>query len=498
MPRARYKRKCAVAATSRARKRNRANPPTAEEVRETNNNKTQQQELEKKDEAKLTAEEARAVCEALIKQTFSAVGMDVDSYRACFRSCVEKAISTGMVYATSWAHWGGYKDFNFKMMCVAVLCQTTGKLHCPTAPTLVVAYTLLRIRKVVIQETALAYLLMNICKTLDLGCAKAAIHHYEDNPDVILMFQDTFEQPSSWPPMSRNKVEEQGQFAKVAVLGYVHPEKPYHGQRSSKAKGPKSSGTAPERLQTTLNTPEISLLKHLTLPRLKVLSVRDKDLALLWVKNTKPETFAKWIKETKEDIKQYQWVETVKRKLPQMRAGDLAGTVFKRMEERAMEDPNPSSLEDLAVLKEIFKNRERCGIDPSFYEKMNQWMLRMEHKADEQTATSAKVLEAMEKLEKLDLVLKKLEKLDLVDEQVAEQAATSSKVLKRLDLVLAKPNETSEPMRGDAEPCRLGDSLVDFADAKSPLLIDEELEVTGIQRVDRRRYRDTTLREGPE
>ncbi|KAM0485502.1 hypothetical protein ACHAPX_001489 [Trichoderma viride] len=361
---------------------------------------------------------------------------------------------------------------------------------------MVVAYILRRIRMVTIQEDALAYLLMEICKTLDLGFVKAAIQYYEDNPEVILMFQDTFEQPSSWPPMSRNKAEEQGQFAKVAVVGYVYPKKPHHEQLLLNSTGSEAPDATPESIQTyevqvrrtitrqeaeqalesiieplrELETPKNSLLKHLTLPRLKVLSVHDKRLALLWLNNTNPELFLEWKKETQEDLEQYRRTETVKRKLPQARTGDPAGTVFKRIEERARKDPNPSSLKDLALLKEIFKDKENCGIDPAFYQKMTQWMSRIEHKADEQAAASAKVLK---KLEKLDLVLKKLEKLDLVDGQVIEQAATSAKVLKRLDLVLDKLNAASAPMTEDVEPCHSGDSLVDFTDAKSPLFVDE-------------------------
>lgn len=497
MPRARYKRKFVDAAASSARKKSRAGSPTVEEFQETDDDDETQEEIDgDKGEDELTAEEIRAECKTLIRQTFDEIGMDVDSYLVCFNACVEKAINTGMVYATSWSRWGGYKNFNFKMACVAVLCKTTGKLHCPTAPAMVAAYSLLRIRKVPVQEDALAYLLMEICKTLDLDCAKAAIRYYEDNPDVILMLQDTFEQPSSWPPMKRNRVREQTQLANVAVVGYVDPEKPYHGQLLLNSTGSEAPDATPESFQTykvqvprtitrqeaeqalesiieplrELETPGNSLLKHLTLPRLKVLSVHDKRLALLWLNNTNPELFLKWKKETQEDLEQYRWTETVERKLPETPTNDPASTIFKRMEERAKEDPNPSSLKDLALLKEIFKDKEKCGIDPAFYQKMTQWMSRIEHKADEQAATSAK---ALEKLEKLDLVLKKLEKLDLVDGQVTEQAATSAKVLKRLDLVLDKLNAASVPMTEDAEPCHSGDSLVDFTDAKSPLFVDE-------------------------
>ncbi|EHK39442.1 uncharacterized protein TrAtP1_007085 [Trichoderma atroviride] len=482
MPRARCKRKCVVVATSRAPKRNRTDPqypPIVGEVLKINDHENHEEVVEERDGAELAAEEIRAVCEALIRQTFSAIGMDVDSYLACFNACVEKAISNAMVYATAWSKWGGYRDLLCKMAYVADLCQTTGKLHCPTAPAIVMAYTLLRICKVTTRAAGGLPRVMEICKTLE--CAAPAIRHYEDHPDVILRLPDSFEPPEEWPAMVYNNVTEQGgQVAKVDT-GCLDIDKKHRGQLLLKLKDLEASDAvdsdqtykvevsrtvtrqeAQQVLQSIieplreLETPESSLFDHLTLPRLKVLPVGDKRLILWWIKDIKPEIFAEWRKETEQDIEQYQWTETVKGKLPETWADHPADTVFKRIEERAKTDPDPSNIKDLVLLKEIFKDQERQGMDPAFCQKMTQWMLRREHKADEQAATIAKLHK----------------KLDLVDEQAAEQAAASAKVLKRLDLVLAKLGETSEPMTEDAESL-LGDSLVDFTDAKSPLFINE-------------------------
>lgn len=308
-----------------------------------------------------------------------------------------------------------------------------------------------------------------------------------NNPDAILMLQDTFEQPSSWPPMKRNRVREQGQFANVAVATHFDSGNLHRGQLLLKSKSQEASDAAPESDQTyeevqvtctvtrqeaeqalegiiellrNLETPESSLLKHLTLPRLKVLSVHDKRLVLLWVNSSNPELFLGWKKETQEDLEQYQWTETVKRKLPVTRTGDPGETAFQRMEESAKTGRNPSNPDDLALLRRIFEDQERRGIDPAFYQKMSQWMSRIEHKVDEQAATTAKVL-------------KKMDKLDLVDEQVTGQAANSAKVLKRLGLMMAKLNETPEPTTEDAESCHSGDSLMDTA-IKDSFWDDEE------------------------
>ncbi|KAM0523815.1 hypothetical protein ACHAPE_001067 [Trichoderma viride] len=351
MPRGRYKRRCVVATASRAPKRNRADAqilPIVEAVQETNDNETQEEVVEEKNEPELTAEEVRAVCEALIKQTFNAIGMDIDSHLACFRACVGKATSTGMVYATN--------------------------------------------------------------------CLEAADATVSDDQTYKVKVSHTITR----------------QEAQQALQSIIEPLR-------------------------ELDTPESSLFDHLTLPRLKVLPVGDKRSILWWIKDIDPEIFAEWRRETEQDIEQYQWTETVKGTLPETWTDHPADTVFRRIEERAKTDPDPSSIKDLALLKEIFKDQERHGMDPIFSQKMSQWMLRMEHKADEQAAA-------------IDRLLKKL---DLVDGQSAEQAATSAKVLKRLDFVLDKLNKVSEPMTEGAEPCHSGDSVVDFADAKSLLFIDE-------------------------
>ncbi|KAL7893022.1 hypothetical protein HDV63DRAFT_413511 [Trichoderma sp. SZMC 28014] len=486
MPRGRYKRKPVAAAAGRAPKKNCPGLSDDKEFEDSSDAEYQydEEEVEDMDEFEATEEE-QAECETLIRQAFDRIGMDVDPYLVCFNACVEKAIDTRMIHSTSLSNWGGYKDFSVKLICVAQLCKKTKKLHCPTAPAIVVAYVLFEIRKIFRQGRSLLCPLMQICKTFD--CAASAIGNYEAHPDVILKFDEAFEQPSSWPPRSRRKLSEQPQFTNIALARRVDL---HHEQLSLTLKGPEASGAVLESDQTyehvqvtrtitrqeaqealeeiikplrNFETPECSILQCLTLPRLKVLPVDDKRLALWWMKDTEPELFSEWRKETEEDLEEYQWTETVKRKIPETGFNGPATAVFKRMEERAKEDANSSNLEDLALLKKMFNNKATCGMDQVFYDKIDQWILRLEHKMDEQAAISAKALKQLEKLEKLDLV----------DGQVAEQTATIAKLQKKLEFVLAKQNETSEPMMEDTEPCHPGDNLIDFVDAKNTLSIDE-------------------------
>ncbi|KAH6604053.1 hypothetical protein Trco_007499 [Trichoderma cornu-damae] len=66
----------------------------------------------------MTPAEERAVYETLMRNTFEMVGMSPDEYPACFHYCVEKAISTHVLHATTWSSWGGYKDLSVKMNVV--------------------------------------------------------------------------------------------------------------------------------------------------------------------------------------------------------------------------------------------------------------------------------------------------------------------------------------------------------------------------------------------
>ncbi|KAL7925970.1 hypothetical protein ACQKWADRAFT_329022 [Trichoderma austrokoningii] len=432
MPRGRYKRSYVGAAAGRAPKKSRFDLSDDEEYlyQETDDTDSEEEEFEEIETAEKTTEEVRAICEAHIKQTFNVIGVDIDSYFVCFKACVEKAISTGMIYATTWSNWGGSKDFNVNMARVADLYKATGKLHCPSAPAIVLAFTLLRILKVTMRANSGISCMIDIFKTLD--CAASAIRNYEDNADVILTVHDAFEQPNSWPPTVLNKTAAQTQVAKVAVASRANSEKLHHGQLLLKLKALKTYEVsvlhtvtrqeAHEALQSIIeplriiDTPASSLFSRVTLPHLKVLPVDDKRLVLLWIRNIKPEKFAEWRKETEEDLEQYQWTEMVKCKLPETWTDHPAGTVFKRLEEWAKADPNPT---------------RRHVIDSTCYQEMSQQIIRLERSA-------------------------------------AEQAAANAKLLHKLDLVLAKLARSPE----DGESRHSGNSLVDSNDANNPCSLE--------------------------
>lgn len=246
---------------------------------------------------------------------------------------------------------------------------------------------------------------MEICKTLDR--AAPAIKHYHKYPDIILKLSDDFEQPSEWPVMSRGKASERTQAIPTEVSHFNHSEK-HHGHLPLKLNTFQASDVILENDQTyevevthtitrqeaqqalqrvlehlrEVERPEISLFNHVTLPRLKVLSVHDKRLVLGWVKEVRPEIFVEWKKKVEEDLEQYQWIEIVKRKLPETQTNHSSGTVWKRFEEWTETHPNSfvTRIED-----KVTEHQERHEVGPIFHQKLDQMMMEMRgaHKQQE-------------------------------------------------------------------------------------------------------------------
>jgi hypothetical protein len=353
-------------------------------------------EAEPEPKPKITEEEAEAATRKLLEQTFKDIRLTSKSFPSCFKASVDKALNTGLIYATTWSSWGGYKDFSFKMVAVANYCKRTSKLHCPTAPAIIVAWALLRIRKVKLKEGGGVFRVMEICKTLD--CAATAIRHYEKHPDIILQLPDDFTQPTVWPAIVRTEIAENDEatLKSPKSVSRFDPPKRNNGQLLLKLKMLEATNVTWEKDQNyevdvphqitrseaenslfaiiqqlrALETPDDSLLEHLTLPKLKVLPLEDKRLVLLWLKNTKPEQFTSWKQEVDEDLEEFQWVEKVQRKLATTWTEPPEGSVWKMVANWAKAHPTSSLIKPLVMLRTIFDDYETRGVDPVFHRKL--------------------------------------------------------------------------------------------------------------------------------
>lgn len=453
------KRQITLAGAGKPSKKNRRNTLPAvgniEEANDKNEKETTEVvdlESEPESEPKMTEEEAQAATRKLIEQTFKALGLGPESFPSCFEASIDKGYNTGLIHATTWSSWGGYKDFSFKMVAVANFCKRTSKLHCPTAPAIVVALALLRIRKVKIKEGGGVFRVMEICKTLD--CAATAIQHYEKHPDIILQLPDDFIQPAIWPKLIRDETTE-GDEAVLETpkrVNRLEPVKKNNGDLLLQLKMLEASNVTWENDQNyevevphkitrkeaekslypilqqlrELETPENSLLKHLTLPKLRVLPLEDKRLVLLWLKNTKPEQFSLWKKEVDPDLKEFQWVEKIQKKLTDTWTDPPEGSIWKKIAVWAKAHPDSSLIKHLVMLRTVFNDYETRGVDPVFHRKLDE--------------------------------LAKDQK-----EMAAAQAAMNEQVKKELKNLWDKVNETCGLMTTDVSDSNKADSLADFS-----------------------------------
>lgn len=84
-------------------------------------------------------EEWRALYEVLVEEVFYAIDMDPNEHQDCLQSCVNKALATRALKATSWVTWDGYEELYSKMKMVNDLIRDTGLLHCPPACDIIIA-----------------------------------------------------------------------------------------------------------------------------------------------------------------------------------------------------------------------------------------------------------------------------------------------------------------------------------------------------------------------
>ncbi|KAH6603442.1 hypothetical protein Trco_008217 [Trichoderma cornu-damae] len=56
-----------------------------------------------------------AYCEVLVKGVFQMIGVDHTNHLPCYYTCVKKCVQTGVLKATTWSSWGGYRDVSVEV-----------------------------------------------------------------------------------------------------------------------------------------------------------------------------------------------------------------------------------------------------------------------------------------------------------------------------------------------------------------------------------------------
>lgn len=99
--------------------------------------------------ATMTPDEHQAYCEILVLAAFTLVGVPKEQSEMCFQACVTKVMETGVIRATKWSSWGGYRDIHEKMKIIATQTIKTGYYHILNATSVIAAITVKNLRRIV-------------------------------------------------------------------------------------------------------------------------------------------------------------------------------------------------------------------------------------------------------------------------------------------------------------------------------------------------------------
>ncbi|KAL5087453.1 hypothetical protein Trisim1_007851 [Trichoderma cf. simile WF8] len=95
----------------------------------------------------ISKEEQEMHYQDLVTEVFRMIHVDAAKHQACFRKCVDKCVTTGVLQAHNWLQWGGYQDLRFEMHTLARATHRTGQMHILDAPSVVAAIAFIMRRK---------------------------------------------------------------------------------------------------------------------------------------------------------------------------------------------------------------------------------------------------------------------------------------------------------------------------------------------------------------
>ncbi|KAL7808636.1 hypothetical protein V8C26DRAFT_432309 [Trichoderma gracile] len=82
----------------------------------------------------------------LVKRAFRLLQLEPEDFMDCFNACVDKCVDSGVLPATVWSKWGGYKACKEKLEKVRDLTEAHGNYHIIDAPTVVCAIIVRKFR----------------------------------------------------------------------------------------------------------------------------------------------------------------------------------------------------------------------------------------------------------------------------------------------------------------------------------------------------------------
>ncbi|KAL7942814.1 hypothetical protein V8C42DRAFT_359825 [Trichoderma barbatum] len=250
-------------------------------------------------------------CERLVEGALRLLKLRTEDYPECFTACVNKCIATGVLQATTWSQWTGYKDVNSKTKHLAYFSDVEGKIYILPATSVIAAIVVKWLRKVTTDGSDV--LMKNLVKYRTFEFAHASVKHYQEgNTDTtarprmskdgrpegergmmleLQQFETPFYKPRRAMPPPLVTITEPKSITRQEAQALFDP---YYNWINSQAWSPPIN----DELANVL-TKEIVL----------VLDSKSKSWLRIWCKQASKPKILQWVREANDDINVYVWNE---------------------------------------------------------------------------------------------------------------------------------------------------------------------------------------------
>ncbi|KAM0453300.1 hypothetical protein ACHAO4_004892 [Trichoderma viride] len=125
----------------------------------------------------LSDKDYETCCEHEVQGAFRMAGTSHENHELCYDACVKECVATRVLDVETWPGWRGYKDLGEQMNEILTLSESSGYLHSLSAPIVVAAIAVKRLRRIETLGSDTVTIQMLHLKTFEF--AQLAIENYD-------------------------------------------------------------------------------------------------------------------------------------------------------------------------------------------------------------------------------------------------------------------------------------------------------------------------------
>lgn len=125
----------------------------------------------------LSNKDYETCCEHMVQGAFRMARTSHEKHELCYNACVRECVATRVLDVETWLGWRGYKDLGEQMNEILTLSESSGYLHSLSAPIVVAAIAVKRLRHIETLGSDTVTIQMLHLKTFDF--AQLAIENYD-------------------------------------------------------------------------------------------------------------------------------------------------------------------------------------------------------------------------------------------------------------------------------------------------------------------------------